>query len=214
MKLKKPINDKCPNCKKKLEKIPSRKKKCKFCGKYMYVRTRPQDRNRVLVTEKESKKIDAQNDGLQHLSMWGITPEYVEEVRKDLTKKFKREAPYSDAIWSIFNELILKVGKEGGNLGSLYYSMALFLHREEKDPILMLQQSAKYKLMEFKKHCSRYRVKILGVGGCIHCQKANDKTYTIDEALQKMPLPVKKCNYQLFNGKHGFCRCIWGIDIS
>ena len=51
--------DKCPNCQTKLEHIPTRKKKCEFCGKFIYVRTRPIDRKRVLVTEKEKEEIES-----------------------------------------------------------------------------------------------------------------------------------------------------------
>ena len=55
------LSDKeCPHCNNKLEKSPGRKKKCEFCGKFMYVRTRPLDKKRVLVTEEQAKQIDIQ----------------------------------------------------------------------------------------------------------------------------------------------------------
>jgi len=54
----------CPHCQHPLEKRPSRKKKCPHCGQYIYVRTRPSDRTKVLVTEKQAEEIEHQWDAL------------------------------------------------------------------------------------------------------------------------------------------------------
>jgi len=50
----------CPYCAKPLDKMPGRKTKCPFCSNYMYVRTRPVDKKRVVVTEQDAAKIDEQ----------------------------------------------------------------------------------------------------------------------------------------------------------
>ena len=52
--------DSCPYCNKKLKKIPSRKSKCEYCQKFIYVRTRPSDRKIVLVSEEELKIIESE----------------------------------------------------------------------------------------------------------------------------------------------------------
>jgi phage FluMu protein Com len=39
----------CPYCNHQLEKMPGRKKKCPSCGNDIFVRTRPQDKRRILV---------------------------------------------------------------------------------------------------------------------------------------------------------------------
>ena len=48
----------CPYCKNALKKIPGAKTKCSSCGQFMYVRTQPEDRARVLVTETEAHRIE------------------------------------------------------------------------------------------------------------------------------------------------------------
>ena len=48
----------CPYCRQSLAKIPGRKTKCPHCGKFMFVRTRPKDNVRVVVTKEEADKID------------------------------------------------------------------------------------------------------------------------------------------------------------
>ena len=50
----------CPYCNGHLEQKPAKKKKCSHCGKYIYVRTRPQDQMKVLVTEKQAELIEEQ----------------------------------------------------------------------------------------------------------------------------------------------------------
>jgi hypothetical protein len=50
----------CPYCAKPLDKMPRRKTKCPFCANYMYVRTRPSDKKRVVVTEQDAVKIEKQ----------------------------------------------------------------------------------------------------------------------------------------------------------
>ena len=50
----------CPSCNGRLDEFPKRKKKCPNCGEYIYVRTRPRDKNKVLVTYDESEEIKKQ----------------------------------------------------------------------------------------------------------------------------------------------------------
>jgi hypothetical protein len=58
--------DQCPHCFKKLNKIPGRKKKCDFCGNFIYVRTRPIDKKRVLVSKLQAQEIENQWEIYQH----------------------------------------------------------------------------------------------------------------------------------------------------
>ncbi|MGB8226673.1 MAG: hypothetical protein WCE45_07430, partial [Sedimentisphaerales bacterium] len=50
----------CPYCNGALEEKPKRRSKCPHCGNYFRVRTRPQDRQQVLVTEGQAEEIAKQ----------------------------------------------------------------------------------------------------------------------------------------------------------
>ncbi len=50
---------KCPSCDQALAKIPGSKTKCPHCGVFMYIRTRPRDRARVVVTKAGADQIAA-----------------------------------------------------------------------------------------------------------------------------------------------------------
>jgi DNA-directed RNA polymerase subunit RPC12/RpoP len=50
----------CPHCGEHLERRPERKAACPHCGEWIFVRTRPLDRQRVLLTEPETSKVEAE----------------------------------------------------------------------------------------------------------------------------------------------------------
>lgn len=50
----------CPNCGSALKKVPQKKTICPNCRKPMYIRRRPSDRKRVLVTQEQADEIERQ----------------------------------------------------------------------------------------------------------------------------------------------------------
>ncbi|MCW5723482.1 MAG: hypothetical protein KIS81_00825 [Maricaulaceae bacterium] len=57
----------CPHCESSLPKFPVRKTACRACGGINYVRTRPFDRKRVLVTASEAEEVEAMWSALKRL---------------------------------------------------------------------------------------------------------------------------------------------------
>jgi DNA-directed RNA polymerase subunit RPC12/RpoP len=52
------LDDVCPNCHTRLASRPGRKTKCQHCSGLIFVRARPFDRQRVLLTEAEAKIVE------------------------------------------------------------------------------------------------------------------------------------------------------------
>jgi uncharacterized Zn finger protein (UPF0148 family) len=48
----------CPYCEEPLPKRPKRKTICPHCGNAIYVRVRPLDRARVLLTEAQTRQVE------------------------------------------------------------------------------------------------------------------------------------------------------------
>ena len=98
----------------------------------------------------------------------------------------------------------------------IYYEMALFLNKEGKDCFSVLQQSAKMNLMKFKQAGVVEKVRILTVGedSCKACRLLENKVFTIEEALEKMPIPCKECTHKLYDEKKGFCRCSYLAEFE
>jgi hypothetical protein len=85
------LENNCPYCGVNLEKRPARKTRCLNCGEYISVRTRPLDRQQVLVTQNDAELIDQQrhvaagiNDALTY------DAKTIEETRKSLSQALKR----------------------------------------------------------------------------------------------------------------------------
>lgn len=193
---------KCPYCNNILNSIPKRKTKCKTCGNYFYIRTRLDDKAKVIVTEKECSEIDLINSVL----LSGVISE--EEFIK--AKKSEQIKSNKDIIWRLFNEKILYLSKKNdlGGLADIYYHMAEFTHKEGRDSFYLLQQSAKCRLVNYK-NLGVKTVEILTTNPCEYCKKMEGKKLGIQEALETMPIPAKECQMDLFNTGKTFCRCTY-----
>jgi len=99
----------CPHCTHILDKMPGRKKKCPHCGEFIFVRTRPSDEQRVLVTEVQAQEIEEQ---------WSIVNgthgEYVDAKKRfsdekaKLAERFGREPSENDVTWSMLNQELIE----------------------------------------------------------------------------------------------------------
>lgn len=128
--------DKCPYCKKTLKKIPSRKSKCPYCSKYMFSRTRPLDRKKVLVTENEKDEIELEwtrfyeaNENAELMQ----NDKYA-KAKRDLTKQFGKEPSMNDVKWRVYNEktLALASNRQWGLYRNNKLDMVKLLEKEGK----------------------------------------------------------------------------------
>lgn len=115
--------DKCPNCNKKLEKIPGKTTNCTFCKKRIYVRIRAKDGKKVLADLKGIKQIDDEWIKYALQSNWfkllkqnfGITEKDYLQAHDELTERWGFYPRHRDIFWSIFNNLVIIMLKEGNN---------------------------------------------------------------------------------------------------
>lgn len=125
----------CPHCAKSLDKMPGRKKKCPHCGQYMYVRTRPDDRQRVLVTEEGVHQIEEQ--WMFEHAMYSDHPVdrgALQAHRSALTRKLGHEPSERDVHWSLLNSQLVEHARNSnwGLYCNTRLSMAELLTREKK----------------------------------------------------------------------------------
>lgn len=109
--------DSCPYCGKVLTKIPKRKVECPFCNELIYVKTRPTDQARVLVTE------DQCDEFMDYSSLFDSIYEIIRGLRfiegdfikhkEQLTEKFGRTPSDNDIYWSMIEENKLENYKQG-----------------------------------------------------------------------------------------------------
>lgn len=123
----------CPHCNQTLDKKPGRKKKCQYCGQFIYVRTRPSDEQRVLVTESQVEQIEEQ---------WAIVNgthnEYVAnkklfaDEKEKLRMRFGQEPRENDVHWSLLNQKLIEYARyqNWGLFRNVKFEMGEILRKE------------------------------------------------------------------------------------
>jgi hypothetical protein len=155
------------------------------------------------------RKIDIKKKWMKLLNLYGLADKDFDLMKERLSKRFNKDASNGDVIWGIFQNLTLRT-TDLQELKMLYSEKALFLNDEGRDCLLQLQQSARMELLSFQKDGFTDKVEVCSAGGCDACQKLNGNTFTIKEALEKMPIPCKECSYKFrVRDKFGFCRCLY-----
>jgi hypothetical protein len=217
----------CPHCSFVFDKIPSRKQKCLSCGKEFFVRTDYITKNKLLLTQEEAIIYDVEKQKyytdlvideslINGLKMdrdvdKDMVDQLVKEIRTELTARFGRPASLSDVSWGVANHMIIDAGKKQdfGLMSSIYFQMALYLHRCGKDGNYIREIEHEIKLNEYKKSNVISKVRILA-NGCDNCNSLNNKIFSIDEAIEKKILPCKQCTFKLnTEAKTGWCRCCY-----
>ncbi|MHC3130322.1 MAG: hypothetical protein IBV52_09640 [Candidatus Bathyarchaeota archaeon] len=193
------IDTKCPYCNASLYPVPTRKKKCPSCGEFIYVRTRPSDRQRILVTDEEAKSLDA-------LERLGVSQKEYQNTEKELSKKFKTAPSQGDIVWAILNERLLSAMKKNDwqQMKMLYWEQARLLYEQGKEFLRLQQEAARCELRNYQSSGVVKKVEILTAGdqSCEKCNALNSKVFTIKQALEIMPIPVEDC-------EKGWCRCLY-----
>lgn len=125
----------CPYCDAGLEKRPKRKKKCPYCGNFVYVRTRPSDRKKVLVTEDDAQKID--EEWMKANGTYEAKQEQMrfERRKHGLSGKYRHEASDLDVQWSLLNENLMTHAQDmnWGLYRNTKFEMAEQLRKEGRE---------------------------------------------------------------------------------
>lgn len=206
----------CPYCHKELIKKPQRKKKCPFCGNYIFVKRRLNSKIKELVTEEEAKIIEiewnkfySQIALIRDLEDYGFTEKEFNQRKEEKIKKGEKEPSNRDVIWLLFNEKLQNNMKANdfAVLSGIYYDMARFLIKEGRNPYETLKQSQKMGLLAYQKQGVE-KVEISWSGnGCEACKQLDGEKYIVKKAIEEMPLPNKNCSEDVFEKGHPWCRC-------
>jgi len=129
------IDSICPYCSVAIIKKPLRKSKCPHCRQYIYVRTRPIDKQRVLVTLDQASEIEVQWTNFPRSYIYDhIDPKEIEIQRNEYYKKKGVVLSDNDVKWSILNQELLQHSKNAdwGLYRNTRLSMGSVLEHEGK----------------------------------------------------------------------------------
>jgi hypothetical protein len=115
-----------------------RKKNCPYCKNVIYVRTRPGDRKKVIVTSKDATEIDHQwsteQEEYEIQMAYQEVKEEFDELKALLSNKYGREPFDNDLFWSIYNKHSLDHMQKAnwGHYRNIQLRMGQLLLREKK----------------------------------------------------------------------------------
>ncbi|MES2255139.1 MAG: hypothetical protein V4559_08870 [Pseudomonadota bacterium] len=129
------LDNYCPYCGIELKKRPVRRTACKHCLHDIFVRTRPLDKMRVLLTEQEAKIVEGQWARFKHVTIRVFVDQAeFEKQRASLTKSLGRAPTSSEITWpALAQEAAAHAAKRNWGLyRNTHLSMAAFLEEEGK----------------------------------------------------------------------------------
>lgn len=173
-------NPACPYCGVIQAPPPSRRRKCRDCKETILTWTNQEERVKYLLTGKDY------------------------EARKRAER---------DNRWAYLNQQILDASKKNDwhAVKVAKYEQSLMMFDRGGDHFRALEDSRRAELQYYRReysHLGVKRVVIQAEGGCPECQVLHGKEYSIEEALELLPIPVRTCQtWAGKNGHGGFCRC-------
>ena len=178
----------CPYCGVIQEPPPMRRRKCRDCGQVIHVRTDRDERKKYLLTAEQANRKVA--------TATRLARERRNQEWKELSGQVQTAMQTGD--WY--------------SLQRAYQQQAIILFHEGRPHFHVAQESARAQLMHFLelgivgvivRTCDDERV-------CAHCRSVDGKVFTIQEALEGMPIPGPNCSDGEDQNPHsGRCRCVY-----
>jgi len=221
----------CPYCNFELQKIPLRKSKCPECKKFIYVKRRPNEKSKRLVTEEEAEKIESEWNVINEinrkddilLSLKSGLKNSIEisesefdkiyqQVENDLRNKWSVDPTEGDVLWGLAHELLKKafVKKDFQGAKFLYQNMSYYIYESNKDGYELLKEAHKMELRFYKQLdvCKKIEISVCN-DACEECQKNKNLILDIEEAIKSCPLPCKNCTNKTYGQSLPRCRCCY-----
>jgi hypothetical protein len=190
----------CPHCNVILIPAPKSKKKCPSCGKDIYVRTDPFNRQQLFLGQEDALSLDM----IKHLQ---ISENEFQEAKNNT----RYNQHLSDCVWGFLNEEKQNLARKGDwqSMSRITREQARMQYTLGKSYFHLLQESMREELQGQSHYVTHVQIVASRDNRtCKQCASLDGKTFTIKEALEKMLLPVK-CD-----SDEGWCRCVYGYHVK
>ncbi len=171
----------------------------------------------TLLTEQDARVVDHFHT-LQGAGTFGVDRDDFFQEGEKLTQRFGKQPASGDVLWSLYNRLAHDSMSSGAAPSPfLYFLMAHYLYEDGRDFFHLLEQSRKMELTAYKRDGIFDKVYVITTrdASCEACQKLDGKVFTVDEALEHMPIPCKDCTFDFAGtGQPGWCRCLYGAVVD
>jgi hypothetical protein len=197
----------CPHCGAGLDPVPRVKKKCPSCKNDVYVKTDPRCHQTLLVKQEDALRLDALKKEAA-ASMRAVRNLNLEKEFEEAERKAPPKETIGDIVWGLLNgrKHMAASNNDWQATSSITLAQARLRYELGKDYFPLLQASMKEGL---KAELARGFVNYVQIvtsrddRTCDKCKRQDGLKMSIQEALEKMPLPVK-CD-----SEEGWCRCTY-----
>jgi hypothetical protein len=189
----------CPYCNIELEKFPSKKTRCKSCNKNYFTCRHPYSEFHFIVTEEDNTKWKIERRLLQtieSLKIYGLSDSFIQVAINNNIHSLH------DAVWAMFNKSLSINANNFGVQAQIYFSMAVFLRDEGKDPYYILQEALRAELVNYQSSNIKLDVQIISNKSC-NCSYLNGRTYSVEDAIRLKFIPVKNCEKKYCSATYG-----------
>ncbi len=190
----------CPHCNAILDPIPKRKTKCRACEKEIYVKTDPFNKQKTYYLKHEDALLLNVVRDLQ--------------ISEKAFTEAKNKAPKGRSLGDIGGGLIGQQKQEAARkndwqtVSSITWRQARHLYEAGRE-YFHVQQAAMKEQLQGALAQGITHVKISSSRDdrtCEKCKAQDGIVFTIKEAIEKMPLPVKCDNGEM-------CRCVYTYEM-
>ena len=177
------VDPRCPYCEVVISPAPQRKRKCPSCKKTIFVKYRPTDPQKRVVTEEQATEIDKewdvraeQNKFDRALTLYGASRADADGARILLFNRQGQEPSARDIIWEVAEARFRVVAavNDYHAMKMIRFSQALLLFDEGGEHLELKRESVRYELLGLQTSIGpAVRVSILTAGdaSCSACRK-------------------------------------------
>jgi hypothetical protein len=188
----------------------------------VYVKSRPSDPQKRLVTEDQAKEIEREwsqrfegNKLARDLADLHVDVAERASVESDFNRQHGR-APTPIELLSEAATAKLARAKTHGDWDSvctISYKFAVTLYEAGKPHWSVLRDAALAKLQSYRKlGVTKVEISSTGDASCPECRRLDGKVFRIDQAIESPAIPARSCSTwsEPDEGKkEGFCRCLY-----
>lgn len=207
------IDNSCPHCGGVFKKPPQRKTICKTCGLPVWVKYRPSDQVRRLVTEAQSIEIETEWARHQKSQMVTAAALSIDVELESITAALLRHADSSEALRELCFAVIYSPASLHTRLMAVN-TLAIHCARGFKERIRLQRMASTFNFeqaVDMAQSCGIQRFIVRSFErDCASCRPYLGKRYTLDEA-KRVVIPPDDCP-RVSNGC--LCGLGWAADFS
>jgi hypothetical protein len=214
----------CPHCGTEVCPPPRVRRKCPSCGEGVVPRTLL-DGKKALLTPRQAEDLDREKAELaeerllvKRLDSYGVSKRERHNIEATLQQQWGVVPSRRDVAWAAANQKVVEAATQDdfGRLSGIYWQMALQLYDEGRDHFELSKLSHKYGLLAMQRQQAGFplpmEIRVLGV--CPESRAHDERWYTVEEALEEMPIPRADCSWHTSparakRGGPGWCACTY-----